>query len=76
MNRPRITALRITRNNHVFGGNGDLMRDEPGIGAYHYLSCGTFEEQNGCDIPDFAKNSPPDKWITLAELGLKWRINR
>lgn len=74
MRRPRVTALKIDINGYIFFGCGNLMKDEPGIGAYHYLSCGTFEEQNGCTLSDFARSTPPDKWMTIEDLGLKWRM--
>jgi hypothetical protein len=76
INRPRITALKIDRDGHISHVPTDLMRGEPGIGAYHYLSCGTCEDQFGCGLSDETRNSPPRRWIDIERLGMNRRMKQ
>lgn len=45
-------------------------------GNYWVQSCGTCEEQFGCDLSDYARNTPPSAWVLIEQLGLNERRRR
>ena len=75
-NRPRVHALDKSFGFWIYGGPRPygMTLGILGCGAYHYLSCGTCEEQSGCYLSDEDLNSPPDIWISIEQMGFNRRI--
>ena len=74
MNPPRVHALVMFAPGFWKWGGPVMHRDELGGGGYHYLSCGTADEQSGCVLDPFARNVPSNKWISIEQLGMNWRM--